>query len=112
MVNSSSKTLIFSSMILPNIISGNLTTTLSEHLPRPFIAPNIFLNSSTPRSDKYERDLIKKTLFLIIVQLVGIIWLASNMNVDNLFKNFIEKFDSLLNTFEKISTNKLNIALK
>ena len=46
------------------------------------------------------QDLIKKTLLLVIFQLIGNnLLLASNMNVDNLYQTCIEKFDTLLNTY-------------
>lgn len=110
-VNSSSKTLILPSMALLDIISGNFTATLSDHFPWPSIAPNIFLNSSFPWSNKYERDWLRFDQENFIFNYCSIGWdnlfLESNMNIDNLFKNFIEKFDSLLNTSEKLSKNKL-----
>ena len=37
---------IFSNFIEPNIISGNLTATISHHLPQFAIIPNIFGNIS------------------------------------------------------------------
>lgn len=33
----------FSIAAFPNIASGNLTSSISDHLPQFFIAPNIFL---------------------------------------------------------------------
>ena len=47
-VTSSSKTItdnIFSNIISTDIISGNLTATISDHLPQFLIAPEIFRNS-------------------------------------------------------------------
>ena len=57
-VTTNSKTLIdniFSNMAVPNIISGNLTASISDHLPQFLVAPNIFFNASYPKSDNYER---------------------------------------------------------
>ena len=34
-------------MAVPNIISGNLTAPISDHLPQFIVAPNIFFNAST-----------------------------------------------------------------
>ena len=62
----------FSNMALPNIISGNLMATSSDHLPQSLIALNVYLNSSTPRSNKYGIDW--STLLLIIFQLLVIIY--------------------------------------
>ena len=44
-----SKTLIdniYSNVITPNNISGNITATISDHLPQFLIAPDIFSNQS------------------------------------------------------------------
>ena len=58
-VTSNSKTLIdnlFSNMAVPNIISGNLTASISDHLPQFLVAPNMFFNASYPKLNNYERD--------------------------------------------------------
>ena len=54
-----SKTLtdnIFSNFISPDIISGNITATISEHLPQFSFVPNILSNLPSQQSDYYERD--------------------------------------------------------
>ena len=56
---SHSKTLtynIFSNFIFHEIISGNITATISDHLPQFSFVPNILSNSSTQKSNLYERD--------------------------------------------------------
>ena len=58
-VTTNSKTLIdniFSNMAAPNITSGNLTASISDHLPQFLVAPNIFFNACYPKSNNYERD--------------------------------------------------------
>ena len=58
-VTTNSKTLIdniFPNMAAPNIISGNLTASISDHLPQFLVAPNIFFNASYLKSNNYERD--------------------------------------------------------
>ena len=58
-VTTNSKTLIdniFSNKAVPNIISINLTVTISDHLPQFLVAPNIFFNASYPISNNFERD--------------------------------------------------------
>ena len=58
-VTTNSKTLtynIFSNMAVPNIISGNLTASILDHLPQFLVAPNIFFNAFYPKSNNYERD--------------------------------------------------------
>ena len=59
-VTSNSKTLIediFSNILGPDSLSGNLTATVFDHLPQFIIASNIFSNSPVGRkSNIYERD--------------------------------------------------------
>ena len=58
-VTTNSKTLIdniFSNMAVPNTNSGNLTASISDHLPQFLVAPNIFFNAPYPKSNNYDRD--------------------------------------------------------
>ena len=58
-ITSLSKTLIddiFFNFISPEIISGNITATISDHLPQFLFFPNILSNPSTQKSNYYERD--------------------------------------------------------
>ena len=58
-ITSHSNTLIdniFSNVIDPDIISGNLTATISDHLPQFAIIPNMFGNILSNKSNIYERD--------------------------------------------------------
>ena len=45
----------FSNIIDPDIISGNLTATISDHLPQFAIIPNMFGNIPGNKSNIYER---------------------------------------------------------
>ena len=47
---------IFSNIIDPGIISGNLTATISDHLPQFSIIRNMFSNFPGNKSNIYERD--------------------------------------------------------
>ena len=58
-IRDSSKALIdniFSNTLIENTISGNLTATISDHLPQFIILPNIFSNPPSNKSNIYERD--------------------------------------------------------
>ena len=76
-ITSHSKTLIdniFTNITLPDSISGNLTATISDHLPQFLIVPNIFSNPPSNKSNIYERDwskLDQKNFFLIIFPSIG-----------------------------------------
>ena len=61
-ITSHPKTLIdniFSIIIDPDIISGSLTATISNHLSQFAIIPNIFGNTASNKSNIYERELNK-----------------------------------------------------
>ena len=49
---------IFSNVIDTDIICGNLTATISDHLPQFSIIPNMFGNISGNKSNIYERVLL------------------------------------------------------
>ena len=58
-ITSHSNTLIdnrFSYVIDPDIISGNLTSTISDHLPQFSVIPNMFSNVSGNKFNIYKRD--------------------------------------------------------
>ena len=58
-ITSHSNTLIdsiFSNFIDPDIISGNLTTTISDHLSQFAIIPNMFGNVVGNKSNVHERN--------------------------------------------------------
>ena len=64
-------------MAVPNLISGNLTASISDHLPQFLVAPNIILMPLTLNPiimNETGQDLIKKILYLIISQLTVIIF--------------------------------------
>ena len=46
---------IFSNIIDPDVMSGNLTAPISDHLPQFAIAPNVFGNNASKKSNIYER---------------------------------------------------------
>ena len=59
-IRHSSKTLIdniFSNTLTENTISGNVTSTISDHLPQFIILPNIFSNPPSNKSNIYKRDI-------------------------------------------------------
>ena len=67
---------IISNIISPEAISGNLTAAISDHLPQFMIVPNVFSNPPHPQTrltflKETGQTLIKKTLFLITLLLIG-----------------------------------------
>ena len=58
-IRNNSKTLIdniYSNVITPNNISGNITATISDHLPQFLIASNIFSNPPFIKLNIFEKD--------------------------------------------------------
>ena len=58
-ITNNSKTLIdniYSNVISPNNISGNITATISEHLPQFLIAPDIFSKLPSTKLNIFERE--------------------------------------------------------
>ena len=111
-VTANSKTLIdniFSNMAVPNIISGNLTASISNHLPQFLVAPNIFFNASYLKSNNYERDWSRFDQENFVLDYFSVEWdnflLSPNTNTEKSYKTFLEKFESLLDTYapQKIS---------
>ena len=101
-------------MAVPNIISGNLTASISDHLPHFLVAPNIFFNASYPKSNIYERDWSKFDQENFVLDYFSVEWdnvlISSNTNTEKSDKTFLEKFESLLDTYaplKKLSKNKL-----
>ena len=47
---------IFPNVISHEVISGNITATISDHLPQFLFVPNVFSNPSCQKSNIYERD--------------------------------------------------------
>ena len=47
---------IFSNVISKDIISGNITTTISDHLPQFLISPNTLADPPSNESNTFERD--------------------------------------------------------
>ena len=121
-ITSHSNTLIdniFSSVINPDIISGNLTATISDHLPQFAIIPNMFGNISGNKSNIYERDWSKFDRENFILDYFSADWedllKIDECNVDNSTKIYLDKINMLLDTYaplKKINKYKLKFKSK
>ena len=101
-------------MAVPNIISGNLAASVLDHLPQFLVAPNIFFNASYPKSNNYERDWSRFDLENFVLDYFSVEWdnvlISPNTNTEKSYKTFLEKFESLLDTYaplKKLSKDKL-----
>ena len=76
-ITNHSKTLInniFSNFVSPDIISGNIAATISDHLPQFSFVPTILSNPPTQKCSmkKIGQSLNKKTLYLTILIKIGL----------------------------------------
>ena len=101
-ITSHSNTLIgnvFSNVIDPDIISGNLTATISDHLPQFSIIPNKFGNIPGNKSNIYERDWSKFDRENFILDYFSVDWedflKIHELNADKLTKKFLDEINML-----------------
>ena len=110
---SNSKTLIdniSSNIILPEAISGNLTSTISDYLLQLMIIPNVFCNPASNKAYIFERDWSNFDQENFILDYFSINWNVAlkldEQNVDYSTESFLNKISSLLshyNLLKKIS---------
>ena len=93
---------IFSNIIDSDIILGNLTATISDHLPQFVIVPNMFGNISGNKSNIYERDWSKFDRGNFVLDYFSVdpedLLKIDELNTDNLTKIYLDKTNMLLNT--------------
>ena len=94
--NSNSKTIIdntFSNIISTNIISGNLTATISDHLLQFVIVSEIFRDSPSNKSNYFQRD-----------------W--SNFNQENFILDYFSvNWENIINLQKMILTTLFKVSL-
>ena len=102
-----------------DIISGNLTTIISDHLPQFVIIPNMFGNTTSNKSNIYERDWSRFDWGNFILGYFSIDWedllKIDELNVDNSTQTYLEKISILLDTYApllKIDKCKLRFKSK
>ena len=90
-------------MIDPDILLGNLTATISDHLPQFAIIPNMFHNISSNKSNIYERDWSKFDQENFMLGYFSVDWedllKVDEFNVDNWTKIYLGKINVLLDTY-------------
>ena len=121
-ITMSSKTLIdniFSNKISQNITSGNISASISDHLPQFSIIPEIFSNVSFPKSNIFERDWSKFDKENFILDFFSVDWKQTinieTNDVNKSFQSFIENMNLLLDKYapyKKISKYKLRFKTK
>ena len=101
---------IFSNYISQEIISGNLTSTISDHLPQFLFAPHIFSNAPNKKSNIFERDWSKVIHVESIFGYFAIDWpyilKLQNNGTNTSFQNFFDSMSRILDKhapFKKLS---------
>ena len=94
---------IFSNVIDPDIILGNLTATISDYLPQFAIIPNAFGNISGNKSNICERDWSKFDEGNFVLDYFAVDWedllKIDEHNADNSTKIYLDKINMLLDTY-------------
>ena len=105
-ISTTSKTLIdniFSNIHTPSSVSGNITSSISDHLPQFLIVPDIFLNSSPPKSNIYKRDWNNFDQKNLILDYLAVDWAdiikSEKKNIDFSFECFFKKFNLILGKY-------------
>ena len=97
----SSKTLIdniFTNKISQDVISGNISASISDHFPQFSIIADIFSNTPFPKSNIFERDWSNFDQQNFVLDFFSIDW-KQNLNLEN--KDINESFTSFLDTMNQ-----------
>ena len=121
-ITSHSKTLIdniFTNVILPDSLSGNVAATIFDHLPQFLIVPDIFSNPPSNKSNIYERDWSNFDQENFVLDYFSINWnetlKTEEQNIDYSTEVFLNKINELLDNFaplKKINKYKLKFNSK
>ena len=110
---------IFSNAIDPDIISGNLTPTISDHLPQFTKIPNAFGNILGNKSNIYGKDWSKFDQENFILDYfsidLGDLLKIDDLNANNLTKTYLDKIIIILDTYaplKRINKYKLKVKSK
>ena len=92
---------IFSNVISNDIISGNITALISDHLPQFLISPNTFADPPSNKSNVFERDWSNFEQTNFVLDYFHIDWLTilkhDEKNVNSATNKFLDTINSLLN---------------
>ena len=102
---------IFSNVVDPDVISGNLTATISDHLPQFAIIPNIFGNVWGSKYNIFERDW-SKFYRENFIDYFSVDWenllKIGELNADNTTKMCLDTINVLLYTAAELVNTSWN----
>ena len=94
---------IFSNVISKDIISGNITATISDHLPQFLISPNTFADPPSNKSSVFEKDWSNFDHENFVLDYCDIDWpnvlKLDEKNVNLETNNFLDTINSELNKY-------------
>ena len=119
-LTSHSKTLIdniFSNVISHEVTSGNITATISDHLPQFLFVPNVFSNPSCQKSNIYERDWSKFVQQNFVLDYFDKDWSdvlqLDQQDVNLSINSFLDKMNSILDEHGPLKrVNKYKLKFK
>ena len=101
------------------MISGNLTATISDHMPQFSIISNMFGNISGNKSNIHERDWSKFDRENLILDYFSVDWEdlleTDELNADNSARMYLDKINILLDThapLQRINKYKMKFKCK
>ena len=108
---------IFSNVIEPDIMLGNLIATISDHLPQFPIIRNIFGNISRNKYNIYERNWSKFDWENFILGYFSVDWedllKIDKLNTDNSNKMYLDAINIILDTYAPLKrVNKYKLKFK
>ena len=101
----------FSNVIDSYIMSGNLTATISDHLPHFSIIRNVFGNISSNESNICERDWSKFDGENFILDYFSVDWENLLKTDDNSTRMYSDKINTLLDTYAPLKRIDKNLSL-
>ena len=108
---------ILSNVIDPDIILGNWTVSISDHLPQFAIITNMFGNILGNKSNIYKRDWSKFDQENFILDYFSVDWedllKIDELNADNSAKIYLDNINMLLDTYAPLKKiNKYQLKFK
>ena len=108
-------TAIFSNFISNEVIAGNLTTIISDHLTQFLIAPNIFYNPPVNNTNIFESNWSKLKHENFILDYFDINWPILKLDMQNVelsFNIFYETINAVLVLSKNLKKNTLKLKTK
>ena len=99
------------------MISGNLTATISDHVPQFAIVPNMFGNILSNKLNIHERDWSKFDQENFVLDYFSVDWedllKIDELNADNSTTMYLDQINKLLDTYASLKiVNKSKLKFK